>query len=192
MNRLIIIGAGGHGSVVADAASVPSVFLDENESVEGVIGKPSELSSIITDDDGVVVAIGDNRTRLAMLGAIDQSTTVVHNKSIVSDSTTLGGGTVVFAGAIVNANAKIGIGCIVNTGATIDHDCKLADGVHISPGANLGGNVKVGECSWVGIGACVKNGVTIGQDVIVGAGSAVVCDIPDNSTVVGVPAKEIG
>ncbi|MBT6282943.1 MAG: acetyltransferase, partial [Phycisphaerae bacterium] len=77
------------------------------------------------------------------------------------------------------------------TGATVDHDCELADGVHISPGANLGGNVTVGECSWIGIGACVKNGVTIGKNVIVGAGAAVVQDVPDNVTVVGVPAKEL-
>ncbi len=191
MNRLIIIGAGGHGSVVADASAVPSVFIDENESMEGVIGKPSELHSIITDDDGVVVAIGDNRTRLAKLDAIDQLTTVVHNNAIVSDSATLGDGTVVFAGAIINVNVKIGVGCIVNTGATVDHDCELGDGVHISPGANLGGNVRVGDCSWIGIGACVKHGVTIGNNVIVGAGAAVVQDVPDNVTVVGVPAKEI-
>lgn len=192
MNRLIIIGAGGHGRVVADAAAVPSVFLDDNESIEGVVGTPSELSNVTTKDDGVVVAIGDNRTRLAVLGGIEQAATIVHESAVVSNSVTLGVGTVVFAGAIINAYATTGIGCIVNTGATVDHDCELDDGVHISPGANLGGNVKVGECSWIGIGACVKHGVTIGKNVIVGAGAAVVQDVPANTTVVGVPAKEIG
>ena len=191
MNRLIIIGAGGHGRVVADAASVPTVFLDEDTSLEGVVGRPGELSSVITDGDGVIVAIGDNSTRLQMLGGIKQATTIVHKSSVVSNSVTLGVGTVVFAGAIINTYATLGIGCIVNTGATVDHDCQLADGVHISPGANLGGNVRVGDCSWIGIGACVKHGVTIGNNVIVGAGAAVVSNIPDNVTVVGVPAKEI-
>jgi sugar O-acyltransferase (sialic acid O-acetyltransferase NeuD family) len=190
MNRLIIIGAGGHGRVVADASTVPVVFLDEDTSLESVIGTPSELSSVVADGDGVIVAIGDNRTRLAVLGGIEQAATIVHESSVVSNSVSLGVGTVVFAGAIINAYATLGIGCIVNTGATVDHDCQLADGVHISPGANLGGNVTVGECSWIGIGACVKNGVTIGKNVVVGAGAAVVNDIPDNVTVVGVPAKE--
>jgi sugar O-acyltransferase (sialic acid O-acetyltransferase NeuD family) len=191
MNRLIIIGAGGHGRVVADAASVPAVFLDEDTSQEGVIGKPNELSAVTSNDDGVVVAIGDNSMRLQMLGGIKQATTIVHESSVVGNTVTLGVGTVVFAGAIINAYATLGIGCIVNTGATVDHDCQLADGVHISPGANLGGNVTVGKCSWIGIGACVKNGVTIGKNVVVGAGAAVVQDVPDNVTVVGVPAKEL-
>ncbi len=190
MNRLIIIGAGGHGRVVADAASVPAVFLDEDTSLEGVIGKPNELSAVTSNNDGIVVAIGDNSTRLQMLGGIKQATTIVHESSVVGNAVTLGVGTVVLAGAIININAKIGVGCIVNTGATVDHDCQLADGVHISPGANLGGNVTVGKCSWIGIGACVKNGVTIGKNVIVGAGAAVVQDVSDNVTVVGVPAKE--
>ena len=190
MNRLIIIGAGGHGRVVADASSVPAVFLDEDTSLEGVVGTPSELSNVSTNEDGIVVAIGDNKTRLQMLSGINQAITLVHESAIVSNAVSLGVGTVVLAGAIININAKIGVGCIVNTGATIDHDCQLADGVHISPGVNLGGNVTVGECSWIGIGACVKDGVTIGNNVIVGAGAAVVNDIPDNVTVVGVPAKE--
>ncbi len=191
MNRLIIIGAGGHGRVVADASSVPAVFLDEDTSLEGVVGTPSELSNVSTKEDGIVVAIGDNSTRLQMLGGIKQATTIVHESSVVGNAVTLGVGTVVFAGAVINAYATLGKGCIVNTGATVDHDCQLADGVHISPGANLGGNVTVGECSWIGIGACVKNGVTIGKNVIVGAGAAVVQDVPDNVTVVGVPAKEL-
>ena len=67
----------------------------------------------------------------------------------------------------------------------------LGDGVHISPGAHLGGSVSVGACSWVGVGAAVKHGVTIGTNVMIGAGAAVVCDISDNETVVGVPAKEL-
>lgn len=190
MKRLIIIGAGGHGRVIADAAGVPCVFLDENSSLDDVAGSPSELTAIVTEDDGVIVAIGDNQTRLEMLADLDKLTTVVHQFAIVSESATIGRGTVVFAGAVINANAKVGKGCIVNTGATVDHDCVLENGVHVSPGANLGGNVTVGECSWIGIGACVKHGITMGKNVIVGAGAAVVSDISDNVTVVGVPAKE--
>ena len=191
MKRLIIIGGGGHGSVVADAATVPCVFLDKNESLNNVVGKPDDFASVVTEDAGVIVAIGDNKMRLAMLRDLSQVATIVHQSAVISSSAIIGDGSVVFAGAVINPNVKIGMGCIVNTGATVDHDCELGDGVHISPGANLGGNVIIGECSWIGIGASVKHVVSIGKNVIVGAGAAVVCDIPDGVTVVGVPAKEL-
>jgi sugar O-acyltransferase (sialic acid O-acetyltransferase NeuD family) len=191
MNRLIIIGAGGHGKVVEDAANTPCVFLDEDSTRCGVIGTPSELASIIEEGDGVVVAVGDNKRRSELLLEVDTPTTVIHRSATVSDGATIEGGCVVFANAVVNTGATLRRGCIINTGATVDHDCKLAECVHISPGANLGGNVEVGNCSWVGIGACVKNGVTIGKHVIIGAGAAVVSDVPDNTTVVGVPAGNI-
>ncbi|HIB50722.1 MAG TPA: acetyltransferase [Phycisphaerales bacterium] len=191
MNRIIIIGAGGHGRVVEDASSLPCVFLDDNTALANVIGTPSRLNEFIKDEDGVVVAIGDNTTRLNLLQTIEQATVVLPPSAVVSKTASLGNGTVVFARAVVNPNAIVGIGCIINSGSTVEHDCVLANGVHISPGANLGGNVSIGECSWVGIGANVKNGVTIGKHVIIGAGAAVVNDIPDGVTVVGVPAKEI-
>ena len=190
MKRLIIIGAGGHGSVVADAANVNCVFLDDDTSLPNVIGTPSSLNDILVEGDGVVVAIGDNVLRNEMLAAIDNAATVIHPTACVSPKATLGQGSVVLANAVVNVGATLGRGCIVNTGATVDHDCVLGKSVHVSPGANLGGNVRVGDCSWIGIGAAVKHEVTIGKHVVVGAGAAVINDVPDNTTVVGVPARE--
>jgi serine acetyltransferase len=82
-------------------------------------------------------------------------------------------------------------GCIVNTGATIDHDCQLAEGVHVCPGTHLSGGVVVGARSWIGVGASVRQCIRIGADVTVGAGAAVVRDVADRLTVVGVPARPI-
>jgi acetyltransferase-like isoleucine patch superfamily enzyme len=77
---------------------------------------------------------------------------------------------------------------IVNTGATIDHDCVLGDGVHVCPGAHLAGEVRVGDETWIGIGASVVQSVCIGSRAVVGAGAVVIGDVPDDVTVVGVPA----
>ncbi len=66
---------------------------------------------------------------------------------------------------------------------------QLADAVHICPGAHLAGEVQVGACSWIGIGASVIQQIRIGADVTVGAVAAVVCDLPDGVTAVGVPAR---
>lgn len=203
MSRLLVVGAGGHGAVVAEAANESGHwseigFLDDDESLGAVldfpvVGTTGMMSSLANEDTELFVAIGDNRHRLELCEEVIRSglrlATVVHPDAIVSRSATISGGTVVCAGAIVNARTHVGLACIINTGATIDHDCKLEDGVHVSPGANLAGGVHVGKCAWIGVGAAVREGTTIGRHTVVGAGSAVVCDIGGALTVGGVPAK---
>lgn len=206
MRRLAILGASGHGKVVADAALCAGwgeVFffddawpeLERNEEWPVVGDFARLLRQEGADFDAAVVGIGRNDVRLAKMVALKDAgiplTGVIHPSAVVSRYASIGEGCVIFGGAIVNVRADLGDGCIINTGATVDHDCRLAEGVHISPGANLAGNVTVGEGSWVGIGACVRQGVTIGRNVMVGAGAAVVSDIPDDVTVVGVPAKVV-
>jgi sugar O-acyltransferase (sialic acid O-acetyltransferase NeuD family) len=205
VSRLVVVGAGGHGAVVAEAAADSGrwkevLFLDDDESLKSVIdfpvvGRTEEISSLANEDSEFVVAIGNNRQRLKLCDEIVQRglrlATVIHPVACVSRSASISEGTVVFAGATVNARAKVGQACIVNTGATIDHDCVLEDGVHVSPGANLGGSVRVGRCAWVGIGSSVREGVSLGPASIVGAGAAVVRDVGDAVTVGGVPAKAL-
>ena len=205
MSGLIIVGAGGHGAVVAEAARESDqwqdiAFLDDDESIEVILdfpvaGKIDKLDALVSKDSELVVAIGNNRRRLELSREIIERglrlATVIHPGATISRSATIGAGTVVFAGAIVNARAKIGRACIINTGATIDHDCVLEDGVHVSPGANLAGSVRVEECAWIGIGSSVRETVTIGRDSVIGAGSAVVSDIPGAVTAGGVPARAL-
>jgi sugar O-acyltransferase (sialic acid O-acetyltransferase NeuD family) len=203
--HLAILGASGHGKVIADIALLLGytdvAFFDDawpSKSSVGrwsVIGTTETLLGSITDFDAVIVGIGDNRTRLeeqALLAASGAPlVSLVHPAAVVSDFAQIGIGSVICAGAIVNVDAALGAAVIVNTGATVDHDCRLADGVHIAPGAHLSGDVHIGESSWIGVGACVKQGIHIGADVIVGAGAVVVSDIPDGVTVVGNPARLI-
>lgn len=53
------------------------------------------------------------------------------------------------------------------------------------------GNIKIGSNVFVGAGAIILPGVKIGNNVIVGAGTVVTKDIPDDSLVVGNPARVI-
>ena len=101
----------------------------------------------------------------------------------------VGPGSVIFANSVVQSSVNIGVGCIVNTSSTVDHDCFLDDGVHICPGAHLAGHVHVGQLSLIGIGASIIQGIRIGSNVTVGAGAAVVRDLPNGITAVGVPAR---
>ena len=206
MKGLLIIGAGGHGKVVAETALLMMQwnkigFLDDHfPLVSGiasvpVLGVVGDAGAFLTDYSHVVVAIGDNRLRLQLLNHLVNmgfsAAVIVHPQSTVSPSAVLEGGTVVFAQAAINYGAHIGRGGIVNTGATIDHECSLGAAVHVSPGAHLAGRVRVGDYAWIGIGAIVIHNICIEAAAVVGAGAAVIRDVAANTVVTGVPARNI-
>jgi sugar O-acyltransferase (sialic acid O-acetyltransferase NeuD family) len=196
MTELRIIGAGGHGKVVADTAEACGysdiAFLDQiwPERTENgrwkIIGKPTQ--------SGVKMfcAVGQNdiRARIFEEYHLNNSPVLIHPSVIVSPTVKMGPGAVVVAGSVVNADTWIGRGAILNSACSIDHDCMIGDFVHISPGVHLAGGVHVGDGTWIGIGAVVREGVRIGRNVIVAAGAAVVSDIEDGVRVGGVPARE--
>lgn len=203
-SKLLIIGAGGHGKVVAEIALKMNrwsqvAFLDNNENRRtalklDVIGKSDDAFSYICEYD-LFVAIGDNRIREELQGKLEKAganlPVLIHPQSIVSENVSIGMGTVLMAGSIINCCCKVGKGCIVNTAATIDHDSVIEDFVHLSPGTHLAGNVRIGTGTWIGIGGLVSNNVSIIPRGIIGAGAVVIKDINTAGTYVGVPARGV-
>lgn len=203
---LWILGAGGHGRVVADAARATGRFADilffDDFLAAGQACGPWNVQgdgAAFLSEGGPkverIVAVGDNRRRDEVVGACEARSrflaVIAHPAASVSADAWLGAGSFVAAGAVVAIGARIGPGCIVNHGASVDHDCRLGRAVHVSPGARLGGDVRVGERGWIGIGASVRQGLSIGSDVLVGAGAVVVADVPDNSRWAGSPARPL-
>ena len=206
MSTLLIIGAGGHGKVVADTAGASGTweriaFLDDGvpagSEVLGwpVIGAGVQLKELRDEFSECVVAIGNNALRWQLLqSALDAGFEVpvlVHPRACVSPSATMGAGTVVMAGAVVQADVRMGQGVIINTAASVDHDGDIGDACHICPGVHLGGGVRVGRESWIGIGSTVREGVRIGSNSVIGAAAGVIRDIPAGVTAVGVPARAL-
>ncbi len=203
MKRLAILGASGHGKVVADAALASGwgevVFFDDRwPSLQSVgewpvVGDTSRILEQAPDTDGVIVGIGDCQARATKHALLSDANApivvIVHPMAWVSPRCRIGAGSVVMAGAVVNVGATLGEACIINTGATVDHDCNLGFAVHVAPGANVSGQVAVGDRSWIGVGACVRQGIRVGAGVMVGAGSVVVADVEDGLTVFGCPAR---
>ncbi len=198
-NKLIIIGAGGHGKVVADIAVKNGYsnicFIDDEAkgSLFGypIIGTTEILKSFNDGKTDFIIAIGNNAVRERIAEKFEVNwITLVHPSAQISIGAEISAGTVVMAGAVVNADAKVGKHCIINSTAVVEHDNIIEDYVHISPGAKLGGTVQVGKCSHIGIGATVRNNIVICKNTVVGAGAVVVKNI-EEGTFVGVPARKM-
>ena len=202
MKTIYIVGAGGHGRVVADIARLngydDSRFLDDADHPDlkerYVLAGTTQLLSQVSP--GVAfIAVGDNYVRERLFRQAEalgwQLPNLVHPKAVVADSAVLGKGIVVMAGAVVNPDAVIEDGCIINTGATVDHDDRIGAFSHISVGVHLAGTVQVERHAWIGAGAVVKNNCRIAEGTVVGVGAAVVKNIEETGVYVGIPAKRM-
>jgi sugar O-acyltransferase (sialic acid O-acetyltransferase NeuD family) len=207
---VIIIGAGGHASVVADALIVGGIevigFTDRDPRRHGgrhcglpVLGEDeSVLSGYRREDVLLANGIGGIRstelrrkvqTRLQQLGW--NFATVRHPSAIVSPRARISDGVQLLAGSIVQVGADVGAGSIVNTGAVIEHDCEIGSFVHAAPRALLCGNVKIGSDSHIGAGAIVRQGLRLGANTLVGAGAVVVKDFAGDGMLIGAPARVV-
>lgn len=200
MNKLIIIGASGHGKVIADIAVMNGykeiLFLDDNMSLKEcagfpVVGKVSEISKYQMYD--VVVGIGNSKVREEITKRISSNNivTLIHPNAIISRRVSIGKGTVIMAGAIINSDTKIGESCIINTSSSVDHDCTVNSFSHISVGATIAGSVKIGKHVWIGAGAVVINNIAISDNIYIGAGATVIRNTTEYGTYVGNPIRKI-
>jgi sugar O-acyltransferase (sialic acid O-acetyltransferase NeuD family) len=202
MNNLVIVGASGHGKVIADIAEkigyTDIVFLDDNLTVKScgnyvVVGECKEAVSYKNAD--FVVAIGNTKIRRKIQSELMETglriVSLIHPDAVIAINVQIGVGTVVMAGAVVNPCTEIGQGCIINTCASVDHDCHIGDYVHVSIGAHVAGTVTIRSDTWIGAGATISNNLEITSGCMVGVGAVVVNDIKEPGTYVGVPARRM-
>lgn len=212
---LVVVGAGEHARVVAEAAHAggawrPTGYTDRLDGVSA--DRPPEAGGRALPRLGTDEALAD---RLADLAPADRPWlvlgfggppaararavaafgpearwgTVVHPAAWVSPTAALGAGVVVLAGAVVNTGAVLDDHAIVNSGAVVEHDARVGAHAHVAPGATIGGGAAIGGGAFVGLGAAVRDHVRVGSGATVGMGAAVVDDVADGTLVVGVPAR---
>lgn len=202
MNQLILIGASGHGRVVADIARLCGyeriAYLDDNRKLQGcgpypVIGTAVDFQRFADSGTDFFVAVGNASVRQKIQKEIERAggtiVSLIHPNAVIPEDIEIGNGTVLMAGTVINSGTTIGKGCILNTSSSVDHDCIIGNFVHIAVGVHLSGTVKVGDNTWIGAGATVSNNVNICGHCMIGAGAVVVKDIGEAGIYVGVPAK---
>ena len=197
----MIIGAGGHGRVVADIASRTGryeciAFVDDAVPERSLpypyLGKCECAEKLVTEYD-MFVAIGDGAVRRRIMEKLltkgAKMATLIAPDAVIGADVQIGEGTVIMPGAIINTGTVIGKGVVVNTSSSADHDCTIEDYCHVAVGAHLCGTVHIQEQTWIGAGATVINNIRICSGCMIGAGAVVVKDIDEQGTYMGVPAR---
>lgn len=211
MEKIIIVGIGGHAKVIID------ILLKLNYNLFGYIdssdkGTIRDINYLGNDDYFIKnymkystrnLVIGISYPNHDILSPIRKKIIYTYEKqgfhfpsivspdAIINSKIEFGRGVVVMDGAVINSNVKIGDFCVINTNSTIEHDCVLGYNVQVGSGAILCGNAKVEHDSFIGAGAIIRDEIIIGEDVLVGAGSVVIKDISEKGVYVGNPARRI-
>ncbi|MDD5530152.1 MAG: acetyltransferase [bacterium] len=210
MEKIILIGGGGHCKVVIDA-----ILLGEKYKIVGILDVPEKVGEkvlgfpVIGSDNELesyfkkgikfcfitLGSIGNPNLRKKILNKAKKIgfnfPNVIHPCSVVSKFANIGQGNYIAPGVVINAGVAIGNNCIINTGSIIDHDCKIGDFVHIAPGVMMSGGVEINHYSHIGTGTSIIQYIKVGENTIIGAGSVVVKNIPSNVVAYGNPCKVV-
>ena len=191
MKDIVILGASGHAHVIADIIKAEGnrviAFLDDDPNQSDCSGPILDYSKYPNCEFVIGIGNADIREKFSQLNL--KWHTAIHPSAIISNSVSIGEGTVVMPNVVINAKSIIGKHCIINTGAIVEHNNYIGDYSHVSVGAKLGGSVCIGKRTFIGIGTTIKNNISICDDVVVGARSLVVKNIAEKGTYFGTPIK---
>lgn len=186
---LLIIGAGGHGKSVAEAALLSGywqtvLFVDDRwpQAREAfgcqIVADVAGLASVVHLAQAGLVAVGSNALRKRWLDALVYAglplATVIHPQACVSPSALVGPGSVVMALAVIGVDAQLGKGAIINAGTVVDHDALIEEYVHLGVGVRIAGGVRIGSCAWLQAGCSAGYGVVIERNAVFVPGTALI------------------
>jgi len=208
MQRILILAAGGHASVLHDvlfSLGSPPYGVIDRKLMAGdlwedltVLGDDDLLSTLSPEEFVLVNGLGaspDCAPRNALYarfrGKGFSFPPLKHPSAVFARNVALEAGCQIMAGAVLQSGVVVGENSVVNTRASIDHHCRIGAGAFISPGAVLCGGVSVEEGAFIGAGAVLLPGVRVGEKAVVGAGSVVLQSVRGHSIVAGNPARRL-
>jgi len=161
------------------------IFSNKVNDFKMFIKKSKYFSVCIAREDGFArYGISKELEKLNL-----KAITVKSKLSHIHKNSKIGSGMIAMAKSYVNRGVKMGDYCIMNTGAIVDHECEIGNGVHLMGGCYLAGRVKIGNFTSVGATATILPDIKVGNFSIIGAGAVVTKNVPNNTVVVGNPAK---
>ncbi len=180
--KIFLLGAGGHASVLVDALKQQKINISATYGKEQSISRKVLADIPVFEDENDIFNHNCKTVSLINgIGSLPSSTlrTKLFNKfsergysflqvisphAYISSFATLGQGVQVMPGAIIQAGAVIGDNTIINTGAIIEHDCIISKHCHIAPGVTLSGQVTIGHSVHIGTGANIIQNITVGNN----------------------------
>jgi len=201
MRKIII--AGLEKEVIELAESLPDVVilgvLDPQSDVDTLgfpyLGNDDSWEKVkrLYSDARIAISLDTPSLKQRLVGyfGVETLASLVSANSHTSSRAVLAAGHIVQHGARISPRVSIGIACKINTDAVVHHDCVIGNFCTLAPGSRLLGQVSLGDLVFVGAGAIVLPKVSIGSNCTIGSGAVVVKDVPDDCTVVGVPAYPI-
>lgn len=213
--RIVVIGAGGFGretldvleACIADGAPLELVGVVDDGAREvdldrlaarGIpfLGTEAAWLPVAAGDERFVIAIGSPAIRekvaVRLTDAGLRATTLIHPRAVIGSQARIGTGVVVTSGVQISTNVGLGDHVHLNPASIVGHDAELMDFVSVNPGAIVSGNVVVESGVLLGAGSVVLQGLTVGAGATVGAAACVTKQVAAGTTVVGVPARELG
>ena len=195
--KLILIGAGGYAKSVIDSLDKNEYeligFIDDIKSGEHlgykILGR--SLDEINCQECSYFISIGDNQKRKRLVEKSLKIINVIDKNAIISKNIRIGIGVFIGKLAIVNSDVTIGDNVIINTKALMEHGTSVGNDSNISTNTTINGDSKIGSECFIGSSSVVNGQLKIGDRAIVGSGAVVIRDVKENTTVVGIPAREI-
>lgn len=205
--KIAFVGAGGHTNSVADSVNkndfeIVGVYDDNFENIKSrwhLLGATSQIEedSVKGVFDKIFISIGSNKVRKNILTGLktlsaDFFLNIIAEDAYVSPEAKVEGVNI-FIGrsAYVGPYTEINSNTLINTHAIIEHDCILGENSSLAPRVVVNGFCKIGKNCQIAAGAIVINHIEIADNILVGAGATVVCNLKEQGTYLGLPAKKI-
>ena len=208
MSELILIAASGLArevlAMVRSSGQYDVVgLLDDDKEMAGVTVDGAPVLGTIDDAPKfthafVLVCLGSGKSREAVVERLSamglhaaRYATAIDPSVQCPEGCRVGRGSILLRNVTLTASVTLGSHVVAMPSVTFTHDDDVADFATFAAGVSLGGGVRIGRAAYLGMNSSVRERTSVGAYATVGMGAAVLSNVPDGETWVGVPAREI-